>query len=66
MLRLVLPVALTIVGSSAGSMVMMRRFLLAIVQDVVTHSAQPNFALGALSVCIAGWLILGLRFVLSV
>ena len=45
---------------------MVRHLLLRIVHDVVTHSAQPSLALGALSVCIAGWFIVGLRFVLSI
>ena len=38
---------------------MVRRLLFRILHDVVTHSAKPTLALGALSVCIAGWLNAG-------
>ena len=45
---------------------MVRRLLFTILHDVVTHSAQPALVLGTLSVCVAGWFIVGLRFVLSI
>jgi hypothetical protein len=46
-------------------MVMVRRVLLGIIHEVVTHSAQPGLTLSALSVCLAASFIVGLRFVLS-